>query len=169
MEEIDEDDDDDPCLILCEKKQKKDEQEDEDGEYDVDDYEDDRRRKLGFWRFFSFGTYNSCMWVSIQIFWRLLVSFGAALFVFFLATKPPTPNMSIKMVGIRQFWLGEGVDWSGVTTKILTCNCSMALVINNKSKLFGLHIHPSTIQMSFGPVVFASSQDLLRNNGKMLE
>ncbi|KAF5194982.1 delta-latroinsectotoxin-Lt1a protein, partial [Thalictrum thalictroides] len=62
------------------------------------------------------------------------------------------------VTGIPQFGLGEGVDQSGVTTKILTCNSTMDLNVDNKSKLFGLHIHTSVIQMSFGPVVFANSQ-----------
>ncbi|PQP96446.1 uncharacterized protein Pyn_01936 [Prunus yedoensis var. nudiflora] len=61
------------------------------------------------------------------------------------------------MAGIGEFGLGEGVDGSGVTTKILTCNCSINLIIDNKSKIFGLHIHPPTIQMRFGRLPFALS------------
>lgn len=63
----------------------------------------------------------------------------------------------MQMAGIGEFGLGEGVDGSGVTTKILTCNCSINLIIDNKSKLFGLHIHPPTIQMRFGRLPFALS------------
>lgn len=62
------------------------------------------------------------------------------------------------MAGIRQFGLGEGVDGSGVTTKILTCNCSIDLLIENKSKLFGLHIQPPVLEMSFGHLTFATSR-----------
>lgn len=60
----------------------------------------------------------------------------------------------MQMAGIKEFELGEGVDGSGVTTKILTCNCSMDLVIENKSKLFGLHIQPPLLQMFFGSLPF---------------
>lgn len=67
-------------------------------------------------------------------------------------------NVDLQMAGVKQFELGEGIDNSGVITKILTCNCSLHLDIENKSKLFGLHIHPPTIDMSFGRVDFASSQ-----------
>lgn len=63
----------------------------------------------------------------------------------------------LQMTGIRQFGLGEGVDASGVTTKILTCNCSMALMVDNKSKLFGLHIHPPLVEISFDHHPFATS------------
>lgn len=62
------------------------------------------------------------------------------------------------MTGIPQFELAEGVDASGVTTKMLTCNCSMDLVIDNKSKLFGLHIQPPFMALSFGNLPFAITQ-----------
>lgn len=64
---------------------------------------------------------------------------------------------SMQIAGIGQFVLGEGVDASGVATKILTCNCSIDLVTENKSKLFGLHIHPLILEMSFGRLPFAMS------------
>jgi hypothetical protein len=64
---------------------------------------------------------------------------------------------SMQIAGIGQFVLGEGVDASGVATKILTCNCSINLVTENKSKLFGLHIQPITLEMSFGRLPFAMS------------
>ena len=61
------------------------------------------------------------------------------------------------MAGIGQFALGEGVDGSGVPTKFLTCNCSINLIIENKSKLFGLHVRPPVMEISFGRLSFASS------------
>ncbi|RZC77489.1 hypothetical protein C5167_001640 [Papaver somniferum] len=64
----------------------------------------------------------------------------------------------MQVARIPNFRLSEGVDASGVTTKILNCNCSLALEVDNRSKLFGLHIHPSTIRMSFGPLIFATSR-----------
>ncbi|GAV67014.1 hypothetical protein CFOL_v3_10523 [Cephalotus follicularis] len=132
------------------------EEEEEDEDEEDEEWYDGKRRGC-WWRYFSFRRSSSCVWISLQIFWRLIVSLGVALLVFYIATKPPPPNMSIKMAGIREFVLGEGVDGSGVTTNILTCNCSMELVIDNKSKLFGLHVHPPTMEMSFGRLPFAMS------------
>ncbi|XP_048231354.1 uncharacterized protein LOC8272162 [Ricinus communis] len=133
------------------------------GKYGEEEEEDDDDyyygRKGGFWwRYFSFKRSSSCAWVSLQISWRLLVSLGVALLVFYIATKPPPPKISIKMAGVRQFGLGEGIDGTGVTTKILTCNCSLDLVIDNKSKLFGLHIQPPILEMFFGHLPFAMSR-----------
>lgn len=59
---------------------------------------------------------------------------------------------------IQEFVLAEGVDASGVSTKMLTCNCTMKLAIDNKSKIFGLHIHPPELEMFFGSLPFAASR-----------
>ncbi|KAK9283442.1 hypothetical protein L1049_011684 [Liquidambar formosana] len=131
-------------------------------DFDDDDEKDDvfygRKGGHGWWKYFSFRTSSSCGWICLQISWRLMLSLGLALLVFFIVTKPPPPKLSIKMAGIRQFGLGEGVDASGIPTKILTCNCSMELLIDNKSKTFGLHIHPPLMEMSFGRLPFALSR-----------
>lgn len=110
-----------------------------------------------WWSYCSFRRSNSCAWISLQISWRLLLSLAVALLVFYTATKPPPPKVSIQVNGVREFGLGEGVDASGVTTKILTCNFSINLLIENKSKLFGLHIHPPSMEINFGRMPFASS------------
>ncbi|GFP92108.1 hypothetical protein PHJA_001354900 [Phtheirospermum japonicum] len=69
----------------------------------------------------------------------------------------PIPH-PVNIARIRQFRLGEGVDMSGVTTKIVSCNCSMDLIIDNNSKLFALHIHPPDMEILFGHLPFAEMQ-----------
>ncbi|KAL5760526.1 hypothetical protein ACOSQ2_019364 [Xanthoceras sorbifolium] len=129
---------------------------DDDDNEEEDWYYDNGKKGL-WWRYFSFKRSNSCAWISLQISWRLFLSLGVSLLVFYIATKPPPPNISIKMAGVGQFGLGEGVDGTGVTTKILTCNCSIDLLIDNKSRLFGLHIQPPILELSFGRLPFALS------------
>ena len=51
----------------------------------------------GWWRYFSFRTSSSCLWICLQLSWRLMVSLGVALLVFCIATKPPPPNIYIKV------------------------------------------------------------------------
>ncbi|PSS09994.1 Neogenin like [Actinidia chinensis var. chinensis] len=128
-----------------------DDDEEEEGEDDFGN------RKDWWWRYLSFRTSSSFGWICLQVIWRFLVSLGVALLVFYIATKPPIPQMSLKIAGIREFGLGEGVDASGVSTKILTCNCSLDLVIDNKSKLFGLHLHPPLMDLSFANLPLAIS------------
>ncbi|KAL9145491.1 hypothetical protein ABFS82_13G046200 [Erythranthe guttata] len=111
--------------------------------------------KRGWIKYLSFGYSNSGMWILVQLSWRFLLSLIIALFVFYIAAKPPPPNIFIKIGGIGGFRLAEGVDGSGASTKILSCNCSIDLIIENKSKLFGLHINPPFIQLLFGHLPFA--------------
>ncbi|XP_027163075.1 uncharacterized protein LOC113763453 [Coffea eugenioides] len=128
----------------------------EDHEYEED--EEYFGEKAEWWRMFSFGGSISGGWKFLQMTWRFILSVVIALVVFYIVTKPPAPKMSIKMAGIPQFELVEGVDASGVTTKLLTCNCTVDLVVDNKSKLFGLHIHPPFLAMSFGNLPFALTE-----------
>ncbi|KAK3017305.1 hypothetical protein RJ639_006904 [Escallonia herrerae] len=108
----------------------------------IEDYGDDEEeveegdysgRKGGWWKYFTFRHSSSFAWICLQISWRLMIG------------------------RIHQFRLGEGVDASGVATKILTCNCSMDLVIDNNSQIFGLHIDPPALAMSFGNLPLATS------------
>ncbi|XP_052193296.1 uncharacterized protein LOC127801854 isoform X2 [Diospyros lotus] len=130
-----------------------------------DDYEDEeegglyfgRKGEGGWQRYFSFRRSSSLAWICLQLLWRLLASLVVAVLVFYIATKPPPPKVSITVARIRPFRLGEGVDGSGVTTKILTCNCSIDLLIDNKSKLFALRLQPPLIQLAFATLPLAIS------------
>ncbi|WCJ18944.1 hypothetical protein M5689_001257 [Euphorbia peplus] len=124
---------------------------------DEDDYYYGRKGGL-WWRYCSFRRNSSLAWISLQLCWRLVFSLCVSLLVFYIATKPPPPNISIKVGGVKEFGLGEGVDGSGVTTKILTTNCSIRLHVDNNSRLFALHIHPPFLQMFFGHLPFAISR-----------
>ncbi|KAG5117934.1 hypothetical protein JHK84_044047 [Glycine max] len=125
------------------------------------------KRKGGWKRFFSYGNSDSCAWIWLQMGWRILVSFGIALLVFYIATKPPSPNVSVEIARFPEFKLAEGIDRSGVTTKILTCNCSLNLIIENKSRFFGLHIRPPTMDMKFSnlPFAFSNAPELYAESG----
>ncbi|XP_075474726.1 uncharacterized protein LOC142505573 [Primulina tabacum] len=128
-----------------------------------DDHHDDDElfgdpRERGWQKYFSLRYSDAWWWICVQLAWRFLVSLMIALIVFYVAAKPPTPRVFVKMGGIHQFKLGEGVDATGVTTKILSCNASMDLTIENKSRIFGLHIHSPITKMFFGHFPFAMSQ-----------
>ncbi|KAK4379681.1 hypothetical protein RND71_001543 [Anisodus tanguticus] len=128
-------------------------------EYEEEDYYYGK----GNWKsFFSLGYSDSTPWIVLQVTWRLIVSMIVALVVFYIATKPPAPKVSLKITGVREFGLREGVDGTGVNTKMLTCNCSMSLQIDNKSKLFGLYIHPPAMEMNFVglPFILAQGEEL---------
>ncbi|KAL8262415.1 hypothetical protein R6Q59_023764 [Mikania micrantha] len=123
--------------------------------------EEEEEKRLGtakkMWDFMSFSDADSCVWIVFQISLRLMLSFGVALLFFYVITKPPSPKISLKIERMNEFLLSEGVDNTGVTTKFLTCNCSINLHVNIKSSLYGLHIHPVVLTMSFDDICFATS------------
>ncbi|CAN0917440.1 hypothetical protein LINGRAHAP2_LOCUS30296 [Linum grandiflorum] len=134
-------------------------EQDDDDDQGQEDYYFENDDAGGWWRrYFSLTKRSSCGWILMQLSWRFLFSMGVALLVFYLTTNPPPPKLSIKVAGVNEFGLGEGVDSTGITTKILTLNCSLHLLIDNHSKLFGLHIHPPLLQLSFGRLPFAISR-----------
>ncbi|KAJ1422179.1 thiamine diphosphate-binding fold [Sesbania bispinosa] len=130
-------------------------------------YSGNGNTKRGWNNYFSYRYSDSCAWISLQITWRVMLSFGIALLVFYVATKPPSPNISLEIARFQEFKLGEGVDITGVTTKILTCNCSMNLIIENKSRFFGLHIRPPIMDMKFSilPFAFSNGPELYAESG----
>ncbi|GAB2232705.1 hypothetical protein Droror1_Dr00011752 [Drosera rotundifolia] len=138
----------------------------EDGNNGLDDhevyddfYEDhDNGGDGGFGKFLSFGTYpSSYVWTAIQLAWRSIVSLVAALLVFYIVTKPPSPHVSIRIAGFSPFELTEGVDSSGVATSLLTCNCTVEVAVDNKSKVFSLYILPPFVELSFDRFIVATS------------
>ncbi|CAO2817403.1 unnamed protein product [Amaranthus hypochondriacus] len=122
-------------------------EEDEDYDYDYD-----------CWRYLSFSTYPSSLWIALQLLWRFLLSLIFALLVFYLITMPPPPHLSLKVTGVRQFEVAEGLDLTGVATNLLSCNVSMAIIIDNKSKVFGLNVLSPVVDIYFGRVSLVQSQ-----------
>lgn len=55
------------------------------------------KRKGGWKGYFSYRNSDSCAWILLQMSWRVVVSLGVALLVFYIATKPPPPNVSIEV------------------------------------------------------------------------
>lgn len=118
-------------------------------------YEDDKGH---CWQYFSFSTYPSSVWIALQVLWRLLLSAMVALLVFYLITKPPPPHISVKVIKVNQFELTEGVDLTGVATNFLSCNISLTTIIDNRSKVFGIHILSPVVDIHFDRVSFIISQ-----------
>lgn len=54
--------------------------------------EDDR-----WWTMLAFGKSSSLGWKCLQVTWRFLVSMAVALIVFYIATRPPPPKVSLKV------------------------------------------------------------------------
>lgn len=76
------------------------------GDHDDNDDDDDDedyysfygKRRSGWWkRYCSYRNSDSSVWICLQICWRAMLSFWIALLVFYIATKPAPPKVSIKV------------------------------------------------------------------------
>uniref|UniRef100_A0A0D9Z3Z3 Late embryogenesis abundant protein LEA-2 subgroup domain-containing protein n=1 Tax=Oryza glumipatula TaxID=40148 RepID=A0A0D9Z3Z3_9ORYZ len=126
----------------------------------VDDEEEDdgEGARSGAWRYVKLDPDAPCCCIVFQVAWRVAVSVAFALLVFFVATKPRDPGVTFKVGKIQQFSLGEGLDGSGVITSFLSCNLTVAMAVDNHSRVFTLHVRPPRLDMSFGRFTFATSQ-----------
>lgn len=66
----------------------------------VFEYDDDDEEK----RLMSLRSPKSGWWIVLQILWRFLFSFGVALLVFYIATQPPHPNISLRVIFIFSYF-----------------------------------------------------------------
>lgn len=120
--------------------------------------DDALEQRSGAWRYVKLDPDAPACCIAFQVAWRVAASAAFALLVFVLATRPREPGVVFRVGRVERFALGEGLDGSGVETSFLNCNCSVDMVIDNHSKVFGLHVRPPLLEMSFGRFVFATSQ-----------
>lgn len=69
----------------------------------------------------------------------------------------------MQITRVNQFELAEGLDLTGVATNFLSCNISLALTIDNRSKVFGLYSPCPLVDIYFGRVPLVLSKVSLLN------
>ncbi|WOH08918.1 hypothetical protein DCAR_0728369 [Daucus carota subsp. sativus] len=72
------------------------------------------------------------------------------------ASRPYHPQVSLKSLTVYNFYSGEGSDFSGVPTKMLTINCSLNMSITNPATFFGIHVHSTTVNLIFSQITVAT-------------
>ena len=76
------------------------------------------------------------------------------------ASHPFSPIVSVKSVDIHSFYYGEGIDRTGVATKILSFNSSVKVTIDSPAPYFGIHVSSSTFKLTFSALTLATGQVL---------
>jgi len=59
---------------------------------------------------------------------------------------------------VHNFYAGEGTDRTGVPTKLVTLNCSLAMSVHNPSTMFGIHVSSSSIRLMYSEIAIATGQ-----------
>ncbi|XP_024922684.2 uncharacterized protein LOC107404638 [Ziziphus jujuba] len=91
-----------------------------------------------------------------------LLSFVVLFTVFCLiiwgASRPFKAEITAKSLAVHNFYVGEGSDFTGVPTKMLTVNGSLKLSVYNPATIFGIHVSSTPINLVFSEITVATGQ-----------
>ncbi|CAH8338938.1 unnamed protein product [Eruca vesicaria subsp. sativa] len=74
------------------------------------------------------------------------------------ASRPYKAKISVKTFELRNFYVGEGSDFSGMHTKLLTLNGTLRIGIYNPAPTFGIHVSSTPINLFFYQLPIATGQ-----------
>ncbi|QCE08962.1 Late embryogenesis abundant protein [Vigna unguiculata] len=74
------------------------------------------------------------------------------------ASRPYKAEVNVKSLTVHNMYVGEGSDFTGVITKMMTLNVTLRMSINNPATFFGIHVHSTPINLVFSDITVASGQ-----------
>ncbi|XWS20283.1 hypothetical protein CRYUN_Cryun31cG0087600 [Craigia yunnanensis] len=74
------------------------------------------------------------------------------------ASRPYKAEITVKSLAVHNFYVGEGSDFSGVPTKMLTVNGSLKLSVYNPATIFGIHVSSNPINLIYSKIPVATGQ-----------
>ncbi|XVF74576.1 hypothetical protein PTKIN_Ptkin13bG0120900 [Pterospermum kingtungense] len=74
------------------------------------------------------------------------------------ASRPYKAEITVKSLAVHNFYVGEGSDFSGVPTKMLTVNGSLKLSVYNPATIFGIHVSSNPINLLYSEIPVATGQ-----------
>uniref|UniRef100_A0A2P2JVL2 Late embryogenesis abundant protein LEA-2 subgroup domain-containing protein n=1 Tax=Rhizophora mucronata TaxID=61149 RepID=A0A2P2JVL2_RHIMU len=87
-----------------------------------------------------------------------LVLFTVFCLIIWGASRPYKAKITVKSLAVNNFYVGEGSDFSGVPTKMLTLNGSLRMSIYNPATLFGIHVSSTPINLLYSEISVATGQ-----------
>ncbi|KAJ4834650.1 hypothetical protein Tsubulata_035070 [Turnera subulata] len=74
------------------------------------------------------------------------------------ASRPFKAEITVKSLTVSNFYIGEGLDYSGVPTKMLTVNGSLRISVYNPATIFGIHVSSTPINLIYSEIAIATGQ-----------
>ncbi|TYH48617.1 hypothetical protein ES332_D10G079200v1 [Gossypium tomentosum] len=74
------------------------------------------------------------------------------------ASRPYKAEILVKSFAVHNFYIGEGSDFSGVPTKLLTVNGTLKLSVYNPATIFGIHVTSNPVNLVYSEIPVATSQ-----------
>ncbi|KAK1437543.1 hypothetical protein QVD17_03337 [Tagetes erecta] len=116
----------------------------EDEDYRDDDYYYDRQ------------VTRQCRFVMFVL--GFVLVFTTICFVTWGASRPYKFQLQMKSLKVNNFYYGEGLDNTGVSTKLLTINCTVKMYIQNPATFFGIHVSSTSLNLFYSRIIVASGQ-----------
>ncbi|TYI05512.1 hypothetical protein ES332_A10G093600v1 [Gossypium tomentosum] len=67
-------------------------------------------------------------------------------------------NQNLQSFAVHNFYIGEGSDFSGVPTKLLTVNGTLKLSVYNPATIFGIHVTSNPVNLVYSEIPVATGQ-----------
>ena len=64
----------------------------------------------------------------------------------------------LQSMTVHNMYVGEGSDFTGVTTRMLTVNGTLRMSIYNPATFFGIHVHSTPINLVFSDITVATGE-----------
>ncbi|XP_047177420.1 uncharacterized protein LOC124844512 [Vigna umbellata] len=74
------------------------------------------------------------------------------------ASRPYKAEINVKSLTVHNMYIGEGSDFTGVITKMMTVNVTLRMSIYNPATFFGIHVHSTPINLVFSDITVATGQ-----------
>ncbi|MCO5549341.1 hypothetical protein L7F22_002810 [Adiantum nelumboides] len=105
---------------------------------------------------------SSSMAAQIYTFLFVILACVAFLFLFilffWLICRPSSPALSVKNIVFHNLYVGQGADASGVPSMLLTVNSTVQIDYENRSRYFGAHLDPLSVDYRYSELTVASTE-----------
>ncbi|KAF7814259.1 late embryogenesis abundant protein [Senna tora] len=95
---------------------------------------------------------------ALMALFGFVVIFTVFCLIIWGASRPFNTEITVKSLTVHNLYIGEGSDFTGVPTKLLTVNGSLRINIYNPATFFGIHVHSTPINLVFSDITVASGQ-----------
>lgn len=72
------------------------------------------------------------------------------------ASRPQKPKITMKSISFNEFVVQAGADFSGVSTEMVSMNCTVKLTYRNTATFFGVHVTSTPLDLSYSQLTVAT-------------
>ncbi|XWS45261.1 hypothetical protein CRYUN_Cryun15aG0121200 [Craigia yunnanensis] len=72
------------------------------------------------------------------------------------ASRPQKPKITMKSISFNEFAVQAGSDFSGVSTEMVSMNCTVKFTYRNTATFFGVHVTSTPLDLSYSQLTVAT-------------